>query len=103
MLRKETKRANELLRKRKQDLLSIGSILETRHAMQRYAPEALGQGEARSGGVAARRLRYEAFDNMAKLGTCLTPAQKNDWVWFRDVTSIRRNGAVYSVNGFKQP
>ena len=68
MLRKETKRANELLRKRKQDLLSIESILETRHAMKRYSPEALGQGKARSGGVAARRLRYEVLDKMAKLG-----------------------------------
>ena len=84
MLRKETKRANELLRKRKQELLSIESILETRHAMKRYSPEALGQGKARSGGVAARRLRYEVLDEMAKLGTGLTAAQKNDWAWFRE-------------------
>ena len=79
MLRKETKQANELLRKRKQELLSIESILETRHAMKRYSPEALGQGKARSGGVAARKLRHEVLDNMAKLGTGLTPSQKNDW------------------------
>ena len=52
------KRANELLRKRK-------------HAMKRYSPEALGQGKARSGGVAARMLRYEVLDKMAKLGTGL--------------------------------
>ena len=58
MLRKETERADELLRKRK-------------HAMKRYSPEALGQGKARSGGVAARRLRYEVLDKMAKLGTGL--------------------------------
>ena len=84
MLRKETKRANEFLRKRRQDLLSIESIVETRHAMTRDSPEALGQGKARSGGVAARRLRYEVIDNMAKLGTGLTPSQKNDWAWFRE-------------------
>ena len=84
MLRKETKRANELLRKRKQELLSIESILETRHAMKRYSPEALGQGKARSGGVAARRLRDEVLDKMAKLGTGLTPSQKNAWAWFRE-------------------
>ena len=84
MLRKETKLANELLRKRKQELLSIESILETRHAMKRYSPEALGQGKARSGGVAARRLRSEVLDNMAKLGAGLTAAQKNDWAWFRE-------------------
>ena len=65
------KRAHELLRKRK-------------HAMKRYSPEALGQGKARSGGKAARRLRYEVLDKMAKLGTGLTPSQKNDWAWFRE-------------------
>ena len=84
MLRKETKQANELLRKRKQELLSIESILETRHAMKRYSPESLGQGKPRSGGVAARRLRYEVLDKMCKLGSGLTPAQKNDWAWFRE-------------------
>ena len=52
--------------------------------MKRYSPEALGQGKARSGGVAARRLRYEVLDKMAKLGTGLTPSQKNDWAWFRE-------------------
>ena len=84
-LRKETQHANELLRKRKQELLSIESILETRHAMKRYSPEALGQGKPRSGGVASRRLRYEVLDKMAKLGCGLTPAQRNDWAWFREV------------------
>ena len=68
MLRKETQRANELLRKRKQELLSIESILETRHAMKRYSPEALGQGKARSGGVAARRLRSEVLGKKGQVG-----------------------------------
>ena len=84
MLLKETKQANDLQRKRTQELLSIESILETRHAMKRYSPEALGQGKARSGGVAARRLRYEVLEKMAKLGSGLTPAQKNDWAWLRE-------------------
>ena len=83
-LRKETKQANELLRKRKQELLSLESILETRHAIKRYSPEALGQGKTRSGGVASRRLRYEVLDKMAKLGCGLTAAQRNDWAWFRE-------------------
>jgi len=52
--------------------------------MKRYSPEASGQGKARSGGVAARRLRYEVLDKMAKLGIGLTPSQKNDWAWFRE-------------------
>ena len=107
MLRKETQRAHELLRRRQQDLLSIESILETRHAMKRYSPEGLGQGKARSGGVAARRLRSEVLDKMAKLGAGLTPAQKNDWAWFREAWDGKmcdehaQDGAVHSVNGCK--
>ena len=81
MLRKETKQANELLSKRKQELLSIESILETRHAMKRYSPESLGQGKPRSGGVAANKLRYEVLEQMAKLGSGITQAQINDWAW----------------------
>ena len=84
MLRKETKQANELLRKRKQELLSIKSLPETRHAMKQYSPEAFGQGKARSGGVAARKLRYEVLEKIAMLGSGLTAAQKNDWAWFRE-------------------
>ena len=83
-LRKESGEAAEMLQKRKKELLSVESILETRHAMKRYTPEALGQGKPRSGGVAARKLRYEVLDRLAKLGAGLTPAQKNDWSWFRE-------------------
>ena len=107
MLRKETKRANELLRKRKQDVLSIESILETRHAMKRYSPEALGQGKARSGGKAARRLRYEVLDKWPSWALALLRPRRMIGRGSarhgrrRCVTSMRRNGAVHSVNGCK--
>ena len=108
MLRKETELANELLRKRKQDVLSIESILETRHAMKRYSPEALGQGNARSGGVAARRLRYEVLDKWPSWALALLRPRRMigrgsaRHGMRRCVTSMRRNGAVHSVNGCKQ-
>ena len=88
-LRKQSAEAAEMLQKRKKELLSVESILETRHAMKRYTPEALGQGKPRSGGVAARKLRYEVLDRLAKLGAGLTPAQKNDWSWFREAWDDR--------------
>ena len=37
-----------------------------------------------SGGAPARNLRYEVLERIAGLGTGLTPAQKNDWEWFRE-------------------
>ena len=30
------------------------------------------------------KLRYEVMDKMAKLGSGLTLAQKNEWAWFRE-------------------
>lgn len=64
--------------------MSLESALETRHALKRYTPETLGQGKPRSGGAAARKMRYEVLDRMSKLGTGLTGAQRNDWAWFRE-------------------
>ena len=63
--------------------MSLEGVLERRHALKRYTPEVVGQGKARSGGVAARNLRYEVLERIAGLGTGLTAAQKNDWRWFR--------------------
>ena len=57
--------------------MAAEGVLETKHALKRYAPESLGQGKPRSGGVAARKLRFQVLDRMAKLGSGLSPAQKN--------------------------
>ena len=58
--------------------------MREKRELMSIAPEALGQGKARSGGAASRKLRYEVLDRMAQLGTGLSPAQRNDWVWFRE-------------------
>ena len=42
-----------------------------------------------SGGVPARKLRYEVLERIAGLGTGLTPAQKNDWEWFREAWDVQ--------------
>ena len=35
------------------------------------------------------KLRYEVMDKMAKLGSGLTPAQKNEWAWLREAWDTR--------------
>ena len=82
-LAKATEKAKAALSKKKRELMSLEGVLESRHALKRYTPEALGQGKARSGGVAARNLRNDVLERMAVLGTGLSPAQRNDWKWFR--------------------
>ena len=85
--------------------MSIESVLETKHAMKRYTPEALGQGKARSGGVAARKLRYEVVDRLSHLGSGLTAAQKTTGLGFercgvrKCVMRVRRIGEENSAVG----
>ena len=83
-IRKTTAETSEVLRKRKQDILALENILAARKAFKRYAPESLGQGKSRSGGVAARKLRFEVLDRMVNLGSGLSAPQSNDWAWFRE-------------------
>ena len=83
-MRKAVAETSDVLRKRKQDLLALENILAERTAIKRYAPESLGQGKSRSGGAAARKLRFEVLDRMAKLGSGLSAPQSNDWPWFRE-------------------
>ena len=87
-LPKESLSAKEQLNTRKKELMSLECILETKHAIKRYSPEGLGLGNT-CGGQAAMKLRYEVIDKMAKLGSGLTPAQKNEWAWFREAWGTR--------------
>ena len=43
-----------------------------------------GQGKSRSGGANARKNRFEVLDRLAQQGSGLSPAQRNDWHWFKD-------------------
>ena len=83
-LQKAADEAKALLKKRKRELLSLEGVLESKHALKRYTPESLGQGKPRGGKAAEQKLRYEVLERIASLGTGLTPAQKNDWRWFRE-------------------
>ena len=60
--------------------------------MKRYTPEMVGQGKPNSGGVPARKMRFDVLDRIAKLGSGLTPAQKNDWAWFREAWDAKMYG-----------
>ena len=73
-----------MLNKKKQQLLDLENLMETRHTMRRYTVDMLGQGSKKnSGGEAARNLRGEVLDRLARIGTGLSSAQKTDWKWFK--------------------
>ena len=83
-LQKAAGEAKAKLIKRKQDLVSLEGVLESKHALKRYTPESLGQGKTRGGKAPEKNLRYEVLERIVSLGTGLTPAQRNDWKWFRE-------------------
>ena len=55
------------------------ATFECQHAVKKFTPEMLGHGDAKSGGVAARKLRFEVMDRMSRIGSGLSPAQRNDF------------------------
>ena len=82
--------------------------METRHARRRYAVDMLGQGKNNTGGEAARNLRWEVLDRLARIGTGLSSAQKNDWKWFKMAwdercrANTKRTGVVSLRSGHKR-
>jgi hypothetical protein len=83
-VKKELERKNNLIRKRKADLVDLESLKESKHTMKRFSLLHLGDGSVKGGGTAARKCRFEVLDRLMRLGTGLSVAQKNDWVWFRE-------------------
>ena len=83
-MNKQIKDANELLRKRKQDIMNAESTLETKHAIKTYSLEDLGHGRSRGGGGLALKRRFEVLDRLARLGQGLSPPQKNDFSWWKN-------------------
>ena len=83
-VRKDYQQTQELLRKRKKEIIAADGILEEKNAPKRISLEMLGQGKPRSGGALARKHRFEVLDRLAQQGSGLSPAQRNDFSWFKE-------------------
>ncbi len=82
--RRQLKDTNDRTRKRKAELLDAERVIEAQHSIRNFSLDSLGQGKARSGGPAARKIRLQVLDRFARLGTGLSPPQRNDWAWFKE-------------------
>ena len=72
------------LKKTKQDVIDFESLAECTHALKTFTAEFLGEGKKDNGGAKCRDRRHEVLDRLARLGSGLTPQQKNDITWFKD-------------------
>ena len=88
-LDQETKAANARLKKRKREIEDAELVLETKHAIKQYTLQDLGMGQNRVGGAAAKKNRLEVLDRLARLGQGLSPAQRNDFKWFKEAWDAR--------------
>ena len=72
------------LKKMKQDVHDMETLLETRHAIQNFTVETLGQGSANGGGPSGRKRRLAVLDRLRHLGTGLSSAQLGDFNFFKE-------------------
>ena len=83
-IKKQLTDAKLELKRKKNEVLDMESLLECRSAVKRYTPEMLGPMSTKAAKTQSRKLRLEILDRLARLGTGLSAAQRNDWEWFKD-------------------
>ena len=88
-LKRELEDKKRLLQKRAEQVQAATQALEDVTTRKCYSVECLGQGQARSGGAAARKLRVQVLDRLAVVGPGLSPEQRNDWSWFKTAWDAR--------------
>ena len=75
-LQKQMQETKTLLKRKKDEILALENLSETRHAVKTFTVEHLS-------GPQSRKRRHEVLDRLARTGPGLAAAQKNDWVWFK--------------------
>ena len=88
-LNEEAKAATALLKKRKREIAEAEAVLEAKHAIKNFSLEDLGKGRRSGGGHLAKKKRWEVLDRLSRLGQGLSPAQQNDFTWFKDAWDAR--------------
>ena len=81
--------AESTLKKRKQQIADEEHLCEARHAVKSFRLSYLGDKKPNCGGVVCRKRRDEVLDRISKMGTGLSPSQRNEWVWFKEAWQVK--------------
>ena len=66
-----------------------------KHAIKNFTLSSLGHERHNCGVASGRTQRLELLDRLASLGNGLSPAQRNDWPWFKaawDAAMLEEHG-----------
>ena len=89
-LREAAVAATALLKKRKREIEDAEDVLHAKHAAKQFTVEGLGKGATTKRCLdAAKKRRWEVLDRLARLGQGLSPAQRNDFGWFKETWDSR--------------
>ena len=81
--------AESTLRKKKQQIADEEHLSEARHAVKSFRLSYLGENQRNCGGPQGRKRREEVLDRLARLGTGLSPGQRNEWAWFKEAWQVK--------------
>ena len=88
----QLKETEDLLKTKKRALLDVEQALEAKRAVKAFSLSELGEGRPAAGAKA----RHEVLDRLARLGEGISPAQRNDYAWFKkawDKKMLAQHGA----------
>ena len=91
-LDEQIKEAGSILSKKKKEIAEKEEIIEAKHAVKQFSLKFLGEGDPQCGKAPGRKRRHEVLDRLSRLGTGLSPAQRNDWAWFKDAWDLAMMG-----------
>ena len=87
------------LKQVRNEMKDLEATRATRHAIKTFTPESLGSGSNNAGGAKCRDRRFEVLDRLARYRVGLSPAQKNDWNFFKeswDLHMVHEYGAAWA-------
>ena len=64
--------------------MDVEQALEAKRAVKTFSLSDLGDGRRSCGGGAGAKARSQVLERLARLGQGLSPAQRNDFAWFKE-------------------
>ena len=88
------------LRETKRKIQDAEGVSEARHHFKTFTMDELGAGSNTAGAAKGRKSRHLVLDRLSKIKAGLSPAQRNDFIWFKDAWDkemVKQHGSNWAV------